>query len=150
MPRVDSREVPIAEFGFPGPLRDRLVAAILSGAKTSTTGLYEEYRREGSPIEKVGSTSLVVDSGGNGVALIETTAVEVKPMGDVDLAFAIDEGEGFESLQEWRDAHVRFFSSPEMAALLGDPPVPIDDATLVVCSRFRVLERFVETGRQSA
>jgi hypothetical protein len=28
-----------------------------------------------------------------------------------------------------------------MVALLGDPPVPIDDDTLVVCYRFRLLER---------
>jgi hypothetical protein len=28
-----------AEFGFPGPLRDQLVGAILAGTKTSTTGL---------------------------------------------------------------------------------------------------------------
>ena len=142
MPPVAVSDAPIAEFGFPGPLRDRLVAAILSGAKTSTTGLYEEYRREGSPIETVGSRSVVVDSDGRGVALIEMTAVEVKPMGDVELAFAIDEGEGFETLGEWKAAHVRFFSSPEMIVLLGDPPVPIDDGTLVVCSRFRLVERF--------
>ena len=32
-------DLPLAEFAFPGPLRDQLVAAILSGAKTTTTGL---------------------------------------------------------------------------------------------------------------
>jgi hypothetical protein len=32
-------ELPTVEFAFPGPLRDRLVAAILDGTKTSTTGL---------------------------------------------------------------------------------------------------------------
>ena len=75
------------------------------------------------------------------VAVIENVEVEIKRMCDVDLAFAIDEGEGFETLEQWRDAHVRFFSSPETVALLGDPPVPIDDDTVVVCSRFRVIER---------
>ena len=40
-------ELPVAEFGFPGPLRDALVAAILRGEKTSTTGLLEEHRRDG-------------------------------------------------------------------------------------------------------
>ncbi|MDR3081890.1 MAG: RNA-binding protein, partial [Streptomyces sp.] len=35
--------LPRAEFAFPGLLRDRLVAAILCGAKTSTTGLLAEY-----------------------------------------------------------------------------------------------------------
>lgn len=134
-------DLPVAEFGFPGPLRDRLVAAILSGEKVSTTGLLEEYRREGSPIEEVGRRELVVDSSGRGVAVIETIEVEVKRMGDVDLAFALDEGEGFENLEQWRAAHVRFFSSPEMIAALGDPPVEIDDDTPVVCSRFRVVER---------
>ena len=134
-------DLPHAEFGFPGPLRDRLVAAILDGEKVSTTGLLEEYRREGTPVGEPGHRELVVDSEGRGVGVIETTEVEVKRMGDVDLAFAVDEGEGFETLEEWRDAHVRFFRSPEMVAALGDPPVAIDDDTLVVCSRFRLVER---------
>jgi uncharacterized protein YhfF len=140
---VARTDLPHAEFGFPGPLRDRLVAAILRGEKVSTTGLHEEYRREREPIEEVGSRELVVDSAGRGVAVIETTEVAVRRMGDVDLAFALDEGEGFETLEQWRDAHVRFFTSPEMTALLGDPPVPLDDDTLVVCTRFRVVERLV-------
>lgn len=134
-------DLPHAEFGFPGPLRDRLLAAILDSTKVSTTGLLEEYRREGTPVGEPGDRELVVDSEGRGVGVIETTEVEVKRMGDVDLAFAIDEGEGFETLREWREAHVRFFTSPEMVAALGDPPVEIDDDTLVVCSRFRLVER---------
>jgi hypothetical protein len=81
-----------------------------------------------------------VDSAGRGVAVIETTEVEVKRMGEVDVALAQDEGEGFETVEEWREAHVRFFTSPEMVAALGRPAVAIDDDTLVVCSRFRVVE----------
>ena len=133
-------DLPLAQFAFPGPLRDTLVAAILAGTKTSTTGLLEEYRREGSPVEEVGAREVVVDSDGRGVAVIETTEVEVKRMGDVDLQFAIDEGEGFGTVADWHAAHVRFFTSPEMAAALGDPPVTIDEDTLVVCTRFRVVE----------
>ena len=136
-----AEDLPHAEFGFPGPLRDRLVEAILAGVKVSTTGLVEEYRREGAALGSPGDRELVVDSEGRGVAVIETTEVEVSRMGDVDLAFAIDEGEGFETVEEWRDAHVRFFTSPEMTAALGDPPVAIDDDTLVVCTRFRLVER---------
>ncbi len=142
--RGDASDLPIAEFGFPGPLRDTLVAAVLRGEKTATCGLLEEYRREGAPVEEVGTRELVVDSDGRGVAVIETTEVEVKRMGDVDLAFAIDEGEGFATVQEWHDAHVRFFTSPEMTAALRDPPVAIDDDTLLVCARFRVVERIDE------
>jgi uncharacterized protein YhfF len=136
-----SVELPIAEFGFPGPLRDRLVAAILSGEKVTTTGLFEEYRREGTVPEPVGQRELVVDSTGRAVAVIEVLEVDVRRMGDVDLRFAIDEGEGFGTVGEWRDAHVAFFTSAEMTAALGEPAVAIDDDTLVVCTRFRVVER---------
>ena len=144
---MDAAALPPAEFGFPGPLRDRLVAAILSEEKTSTTGLHEEYLREGTPVEAVGQRELVVDSDGRGVAVIETTEVEVKRLGDVDLDFARDEGEGFETLAEWREAHVAFFTSAAMRRALGEPSVPIDDDTLVVCARFRLVERLAEPPR---
>ncbi|HEX5993959.1 MAG TPA: hypothetical protein VFY84_02325 [Jiangellales bacterium] len=32
-------DLPTFEFAFPGPLRDKLVAAVLDGTKTATTGL---------------------------------------------------------------------------------------------------------------
>lgn len=134
-------DLPLAEFGFPGPLRERLVAAILSGEKVTTSGLLEQYRREGTSPEAVGQRELVVDSRGRGVAVIETVEVDVRRMGDVELAFAIDEGEGFSTVAEWKDAHVGFFTSPELVAALGEPAFPIDDDTLVVCTRFRVVEQ---------
>jgi uncharacterized protein YhfF len=132
-------DLPLGEFGFPGPLRDALVAAILRGEKTSTTGLLEEHRREGSPVGAVGDRELVIDSAGRGVAVIESTEVEIRRLGDVDLPFAIEEGEGFTTVAEWRVAHERFFTSPELVAALGHPPVAIDDDTEVVCTRFRLV-----------
>lgn len=36
--------LPISEYGFPGPLRDKLLAALLSGAKTTTSSLHEGYQ----------------------------------------------------------------------------------------------------------
>jgi uncharacterized protein YhfF len=136
---MDGDDLPASEFGFPGPLRDRLVAAILRGEKTSTTGLYEEYLREGESLAGIGERSRVIDSDGRAVAVIETTAIDVRRLGEVDLQFAIDEGEGFETLEQWREAHVHFFTSPELVAALGEPPVEIDDDTLVVCERFRLV-----------
>ncbi len=47
-------DLPIVEFAFPGPLRDQLVAAILAGAKTTTTGLAADYEREGEPLPEPG------------------------------------------------------------------------------------------------
>lgn len=85
---MSSEDLPVAEFAFPGPLRDQLVAAILSGGKTATTGLVADYEHEGEPLPRPGQRAAVVDSAGNRVAVIETTAVRVIRLGDVDLAHA--------------------------------------------------------------
>jgi uncharacterized protein YhfF len=43
--------------------------------------------------------------------------------------FAGDEGEGFESVADWRTAHEAFWQSAEMETALGSA-VEIDDGTL--------------------
>jgi uncharacterized protein YhfF len=133
--------LPVAEFGFPGPLRDSLVAAILRGDKTSTSSLVAEYEHEGSELPRVGARSVVVDSAGNRVAVIETTEARVVAVGAVDLDFAREEGEGFSSVAEWREAHERFWHGPEMREALGDERFRVDDDTEMVAERFRVVER---------
>src|SRR2546430_625358 len=57
-------DLPVAEFGFPGPLRDQLVAAILSGEKTTTSGLVADYEHENEPLPDPGLRQVVVDSAG--------------------------------------------------------------------------------------
>jgi uncharacterized protein YhfF len=71
--------LPTAEFAFRGPLRDRLVPAILSGAKTTTSGLVLAYEREDEPLPEVGQVSAVVDSQGRRVAAIEVADVRGGP-----------------------------------------------------------------------
>jgi uncharacterized protein YhfF len=131
--------MPRAEFAFPGPLRDQLVAAILDGSKISTTGLVVDYERDDEPLPEVGSREVVIDSDGRPVAVIEVTAVSVVPLADVDLAHVIDEGEGNASVAEWRAGHERFWHSDEMRAALEDPGFTVDDATLTVLERFRLV-----------
>ena len=46
LPRVIDG-LPVSEFGFPGQLRDKLVAAVLRGEKTATASLRAEYAPEG-------------------------------------------------------------------------------------------------------
>ncbi|MFJ9691786.1 ASCH domain-containing protein [Kitasatospora sp. NPDC101183] len=136
-PRVAA--LPPCEFAFPGPLRDQLVAAVLSGAKTSTTGLVADYEHEGEPLPQAGKTASVLDSDGRAVAVIETTEVRVVPLREVDLQHAIDEGEDYSTLAGWRAAHEEFWSSPELLAALDDPGFTVDDSTLVVLERFRLV-----------
>ena len=130
--------LPVAEFAFPGPLRDRLVDAILRGDKVSTTSLAAQYGR-GEPMPEPGQRFAVVDSVGRRVAVIEVTDVAVVALGVVDLAHCIDEGEGYTSVGEWREAHEAFWRVEDTRAELGENAAALDDATPVVLERFRLV-----------
>jgi uncharacterized protein YhfF len=136
---VRFEDLPLAEFAFPGPLRDQLVAAILAGTKTTTTGLLADYEHEGEALPVPGERQAVADSAGQPVAVIETTAVRVLRLADVDLAHARGEGEGHASVADWRAAHERFWHSAEVRDALDDPDFTVDDDTLVVAQAFRLV-----------
>ncbi|WP_328909254.1 ASCH domain-containing protein [Streptomyces sp. NBC_00234] len=127
-------------FVFPGPLRDQLVAAVLAGAKVSTSGLLAEYEVEKEELPPVGERSALIDSDGREVAVVEVTDVRVVRLGDIGLQHAIDEGEGYTTVAEWRASHEQFWHSEEMREALGDPEFTVDDDTLIVAERFRVVE----------
>ena len=76
---------------------------------------------------KVGDHSVVLDGEGLPLCIIRTTAVEIRPFGEVDEAFAWDEGEGDRTLADWRRGHEWYF------ATIGEP---VTDATPVVLERF--------------
>lgn len=133
-------DLPVVEFGFPGPLRDTLVAAILSGAKTATSALLLGYEHANEALPEVGQRSAVVDSRGRRVAAIELTEVRVVRLADVDLEHALAEGEGDESVAQWRAGHESFWHSAQVRAELDDPDFTVDDDTLVVTKRFRLLQ----------
>lgn len=140
LPRVIDG-LPVCKFGFPGRLRDKLVAAVLRGEKTAGASLRAEYAPEGEDeLPRVGSRAVVVDSDHRPVGIVETTEVRVVRAGDVDEQFARDEGEGFESVADWRAAHERFWGPNADREAAGAEPWTIDDDTLVVCERFRLVE----------
>ncbi|WP_032380837.1 ASCH domain-containing protein [Rhodococcoides fascians] len=127
-------DLPIVEFAYPGPLRDALVAAVLSGAKTTTASLVVQYTDEELP--KVGQRGAVIDSAGLTVGIIETIAVDVVALKDVSLQHALDEGEGYADVAQWRAGHERFWHSAEVREELGDPHFTVNDDTRVVLERF--------------
>ncbi|MFJ8429888.1 ASCH domain-containing protein [Kitasatospora sp. NPDC094019] len=132
----------VEEFAFPGPLRDRLVGAVLSGAKTSTTGLVTEYEAEDEPLPRAGTRGAVVDSAGRIVAVTEVTDVRIVRLDEVDLRHALDEGEGYTTVAEWRAGHETFWHGEELRAALGDPDFTVDDGTRVILERFRLVADF--------
>jgi uncharacterized protein YhfF len=129
----------VGEFAFPGPLRDQLVAAIIAGTKTTTTGLLTDYELDTEPLPRPGDRQVVIDSLGIPVTLIEIVDVRVVRVGDVDLAHAVGEGEGYASVTEWRTGHERFWHSCEYREYRGDPAFTVNDDTLAVAQQFRVV-----------
>lgn len=118
------------ELGFAGtPLRAQLVAAVIRGEKIGTACLLGE---ELLPV--VGERSTLVDIDDRPIGIVETTEVRILRIGDCDLQFAIDEGEGFATVAEWREAHVAYWSAYW--------PHPITDDTMFVAERFRLVELF--------
>lgn len=127
-PRVDGMRA--LELGFPGEMRDTLNSLVLTGAKTATTCLLDEYAEETEGLEYVGERQALLDNEGRCVATLEFISVEVKPFGDVTWEHARAEGEGDASLEAWCDVHRRFWDRAG---------TPVDDRTVVVCLAFRVV-----------
>jgi len=79
---------------------------------------------------------VVRDGSGVPIAVIETVELTQRRFGEVDAAFAFDEGEDDRTLASWRRAHQNYFgrqgtSAPDM---------------LLFCERFRLLARIDPSG----
>jgi uncharacterized protein YhfF len=119
-------DLPPFELGYPRTeLRRKLVAAVLAGEKTATAGLAEAGEVPPQP----GARYLLHDYDDQPVAIVEVTDASILPAREIDLQFARDEGEGFESVEEWHAAHERFFERE------------LRPETPMTAIRFRVVER---------
>jgi uncharacterized protein YhfF len=116
-------------FGDGPELADELLELVLKGVKTATCSTEDEPNTS-----KPGEHWIVLDGRGNPRCVIETTEVAYRRYGEVDSAFAHDEGEGDRSLAYWRDAHRRYFGR------LGK----FSEDMMLMCERFRLVEIFAE------
>ncbi len=139
----DMAGLPAWGFAFPGPLRDELTSLALAGTKTTTAGLHVEMEVDGEELPVPGTREILLDSDERPVALIETVDCRVVRLADVDDRHAIDEGEGYANARDFRMAHERFWNAylDDLRTRLGDPGFELDDDTLVVLQRFRIVER---------
>jgi uncharacterized protein YhfF len=118
------------EIGTPGAMRQRLNQLILDGDKKATAGLLIEYVRENEELESEGELLALVDDDTKRIATVVVSEVETVPFIEVPWRFAQAEGEGDESLDEWRAGHRRFW------ATAGDA---VEDQTPVVLIWFEVV-----------
>ena len=115
-------------FGTAGPSRERLNALVLDANKRATAGLLEfDYEAEGEPLEHVGERLAMLDSNGVHVATLEITRAEVVRFGDVTDEFAIAEGEGDFTGDEFRAGYLADWTSMGYS---------VNDDTLVTCVWF--------------
>ncbi|MFJ8831768.1 ASCH domain-containing protein [Micromonospora aurantiaca] len=117
-------------LGTPGELRTRLNTLVLSGVKTATAGLVQEYDDENEELEYVGEQLVLVDDNDALVGVVEVTGVEVVRFADVPWDFARAEGEGDRSIEEWREGHGAYWARQG---------TPVTDDTRIVCLRFRLV-----------
>ena len=123
-------ELPPLGLGYPRTeLRRQLVEAVLAGEKTATAGLWSEYEAEDEPLASLGDRFVLHDFDDEPVAVVEVTEARLVPAGEIDVEFARAEGEGFDSVDDWRVAHEEFFQQ-ELAP-----------ETTMVAVRFKVVER---------
>jgi uncharacterized protein YhfF len=112
-------------FGDGPALADELLALVLKGVKTATCSTEDEPNTS-TP----GERWIVLDGRGQPRCVIESLEVTYRRFGEVDAAFASDEGEGDRSLAYWRDAHRRYFGRQGK----------FSEDMMLMCERFRLVE----------
>lgn len=121
-------------FGDNKPLQDELLALVLAGTKTATSGTVAGFEAEGEAIPSVGDLNIILDGDGEPACIVETTAIEIVPFNAVRAEFAYEEGEDDRSLANWRDNHERFWKR-----VLPELGLTFDPEMMVVCERFKLV-----------
>lgn len=112
---VPEQSYDVCRMGDGPELAGELLALILSGPKRATACLLCDVQHGGETMARVGGHVVVLDGGDRPRAIWRTRTVDVKPLNQVDDAFAWDEGEGDRTRRDWLAAHVRYFSSRSVA-----------------------------------
>jgi len=114
-------------FGDTPRLAHELLELVLHGPKRATAGLSEFNDQMPDVKPAAGGYSVVTEHDGTPRAVIRTTVLERRPFGEVDAAFAWDEGEGDRTLADWKDGHRQFFTR-ELATIgrRFDEAMPVD------------------------
>ena len=112
-------------FGDSPEMADHLLDCVINGSKRATCWSVADGQQT-----EVGKRMVVLDGGGHPRAVIETVDLEQRRFRDVDLQFALDEGEGDATLEEWRAGHRRYFQRNG----------GFDQEMMLWCERFRLIE----------
>jgi uncharacterized protein YhfF len=121
-------------FGNSEKMAKELAELVIIGKKKATASLVEFNQKhpEVAPIDE--GYSVITDFTGNPLCVIQTTEIRHLPFNEVDAEFAFDEGEGDQTLADWREGHWSYFTKE--AAENG---LEFNEKSLICCERFRLL-----------
>jgi uncharacterized protein YhfF len=124
----------VARFGWTEELTDELLALVLNGAKRATCCLMRQIEAGKEGMARVGGYVVMLDGRDRPAGIWRTTDVTVKPLDQVDEAFAWDEGEGDRTRADWLRMHNSYY-----AALARREGFVFDEEMPAVFERFTVV-----------
>ncbi len=107
---VPEQPYDVCRMGDSPQFGDELLQLILTGPKRATACLLRDVETGGEMMARVGGHVVVLDGQDRPRAIWRTRTVDVKPLIQIDDAFAWDEGEGRRTREDWPAMHVRYFS----------------------------------------
>ena len=132
--RLDHDNYVVGSFGDSPEMATELADLVIAGIKRATASLARDYGDGREPTPRPGDFVIMLDGEGRPRFIWRATEVTIKPLSQVDEAFAWDEGEGDHTREWWLDAHRRYFT--RQATREG---FEIDDEILTVFERFEVV-----------
>ena len=128
---VPQRDYDVCRKGSSPEMANELLGLILKGPKRATAYLLRDVEAGGEVMSRAGGHVVVLDGGDRPRAIWRTKTVDVKPLREVDDAFAWDEGEGDRTREDWLAMHRRYF-----AARASHEGFAFDDSLPAVFERF--------------
>ena len=121
-------------FGMTDEQADKLANLVNQNIKTATTSAYELYDKN-ETLPQVGEFSIILNSVGQPVCVIQEKCVEIIPYNLISAEHAYHEGEGDRSYNYWRKVHDNFFEKEyQEAKKIFYPQAPM------VCEVFEKIE----------
>lgn len=108
---VPEQDYDVCRMGSSAAMGNELLDLILAGPKRATAYLLRDVEQGGEKMSRVGGHVVVVDGSDRPRAIWRTRTAEVKPLDQVDAAFAWDEGEGDRTRADWLAMHKRYFEA---------------------------------------
>ena len=131
---LDHDNYVVGSFGDSPEMATELADLVIAGIKRATASLARDYCEGREPTPTPGDFVMMLDGEGRPRFIWRTTEVMIKPLSEVDEAFAWEEGEGDRTRDGWVAAHRRYFA--RQASREG---FDFDDDILTVFERFEVV-----------